>query len=75
MNQYFPKLHEPFWGDVNVNIDLSNYVTLDEFKNATEVGTSKFALKSDLANLKSEIGQTDVGKLKTFIRSSIKLYC
>ena len=27
MNQYFPKLHEPFWGDVNVNIDLSNYVT------------------------------------------------
>ena len=26
MSQYFPKPHEPFGGDINVKVDLSNYV-------------------------------------------------
>ena len=25
MSQYFPKPHEPFGGDINVKVDLSNY--------------------------------------------------
>ena len=27
MSQYFPKPYEPFGGDINVKIDLSNYAT------------------------------------------------
>ena len=27
MSQYFPKLYEPFGGDINVKVDLSNYAT------------------------------------------------
>ena len=25
MSQYFPKSYEPFGGDINVKVDLSNY--------------------------------------------------
>ena len=27
ISQYFPKLYEPFGGDINVKVDLSNYAT------------------------------------------------
>ena len=27
MNQYFPKPYDPFSGDINVKVDLSNYAT------------------------------------------------
>ena len=27
MRQYFPKPYEPFGGDINVKVDLSNYAT------------------------------------------------
>ena len=30
MSQYFPKPHEPFDGDINVKVDLSNYVTKED---------------------------------------------
>ena len=33
MSQYFPKPYEPFSGDVNVTVDLSNYATKDDIKN------------------------------------------
>ena len=64
MSQYFPKPYEPFGGDVNVTADLSNYATKDDIKNITHVDTSSFALKTNLANLKSEVDKLDVDKLK-----------
>ena len=64
MSQYFPKPYEPFGGDVNVTIDLSNYATIDDIKNITHVDTSSFALKTNLANLKSEVDKSDADKLK-----------
>ena len=27
MSQYFPKHYEPFGGDTNIKVDLSNYAT------------------------------------------------
>ena len=65
MSQYFRKPYEPFGGDINVNVDLSNYATKADLKNATRIDTSKLALKSNLANLKAKVDKIDVDKLKT----------
>ena len=32
MSQYFPKPYEPFGGDINVNVDVSNYPTKTDIK-------------------------------------------
>ena len=45
MSQYFPKPYEPFGGDINVKVDLSNYATKADIKNISHVDTSGFALK------------------------------
>ena len=63
MSQYFPKPYEAFSGDINVKVDLSNYATKADIKNISHVDTSSFALKSNLANLKTEIDKLDVDKL------------
>ena len=65
MSQYFPKPYEPFGGDINVKVDLSNYATKDDIKNITHVDTSNFALKTNLANLKTEVDKLDIDKLKS----------
>ena len=63
MTQYFPKPYEPFGGDINVKVDLSNYATKTDIKNITCVDTSGFALKANLANLKTGIDKLDIDKL------------
>ena len=55
---------EPFGGDINVKVDLSNYSTKADLQNATGIDTSKLAAKSDLASLKAEVDKLDVDKLK-----------
>ena len=34
ISQYFPKPYEPFGGDINVKVHLSNYATNTDLKNA-----------------------------------------
>ena len=63
MSQYFPKPYEPFGGDINVKVDLSNYATKTDIKNVSHVDTSSFALKSNLADLKTEGDKLDIDKL------------
>ena len=63
MSQYFPKSYEPFGGDINVKVDLSNYATKADIKNISHVDTSSFALKTNLANLKTEVDKLDIDKL------------
>ena len=65
MSQYFPKPYEPFGGDINVTVDLSNYATKNDINNITHVDTSSFALKRNLANLKTELDKLDIDKLAT----------
>ena len=48
-------------------MDLSNYSTKSDLKNATDVGTSKLAGESDLGILKSEIDKIDTDKLRLFL--------
>ena len=64
MSQYFLKPYQPFGGDINVKIDLFNYATKSDWKNATGTDTSKLSSKSDLGNSKTEVDQLDIDKLK-----------
>ena len=65
MGQYFPKPYKPLGGGINIKVDLSNYETKADLKNAARIDKSKLALKSNLASLKAEIDKTAVDKLKT----------
>ena len=63
MSQYFPKPFRSFGGNINVKVDLSNYATKTDLKNVTHVDTSSFALKTNLASLKTEVDKLNIGKL------------
>ena len=63
MSQYFPKPYEPFGGDINVKVDLSNYATKADIKNISHADTSSFALKTNLVSLKTEVDKLDIDKL------------
>ena len=63
ISQYFLKPYEPFGGDINIKPDLSNYATKSDIKNISHVDTLSFALKTNLANLKTEVDKLDIDKL------------
>ena len=63
MSQYFPKPYEPFDGDTNVKVDLSNYVTKADIKKNSHVDISSFTLKTNLGNLKTEFDKLYIDKL------------
>ena len=63
MSQYFPKFFRSFERNINVKVDLPNYATKTDLKNVTHVETSSFALKTNLANLKTEADKLDIDKL------------
>ena len=65
MSQYFPKPFRSFGGNINVKVDLSNYATKTDLKNVTHVDTSSFTLKTNLANLKTEVDKLEIEKLAT----------
>ena len=64
MSQYVPKSYEPFGGDINVTVDLSNYATKTDIKIISYVDTSSFALESNVASLETEVDKLDIDKLK-----------
>ena len=64
MSHYFPEPYEPFGWDIKIKIDLSNYTTKADVKNISHVDTSSFALKTNLAILKTEVDKLDIDKLK-----------
>ena len=63
MNQYFPKPFRSFGGNIKVKVDLSNYATKTDLKNITHDDTSSFALKRNLASLKTGVEELDIDKL------------
>ena len=63
MSQYFPKSFRSFGRNVKVKVDLSNYATKTDSKNVTHFDTLSFALKIDLANLKTDVDKLDIDKL------------
>ena len=73
MSQYFSKPFRSFGGNISVKVDLSNYATETDLKNMTHVDTSSFALKANLANLKTEVDKLDIEKLAPVPADLIKL--
>ena len=63
MIQYFSKPYKSFEGNVNVKVDFSNYATKWDIKNISQVDISSFALKRNLASLKTEVDKLDIDKL------------
>ena len=55
MSQYFRKPYEPIGGVISVKAVLSSYATKADIKNISHVDTSSFALKSNLAGLKTKV--------------------
>ena len=73
MSQYFPKPYEPFGGDINVKFDLYNYATKTDIKTISHVDATRFSLKTNLANLKTEVDKLDIDKLKNLPNNLSKL--
>ena len=65
MSNYFRRRYKRFDGDISVKVDLSNYATRTDLRNVSHVDISSFALKSNLASLKTEVDKIDADKLKT----------
>ena len=63
MSKYFEE-PESLGERMKAELDLSNYATKADVKNARCVDTSKFAKRVDLASLKSNIEKLDIDKLK-----------
>ena len=56
-----------FGGRGKVELDLSNYATKADLKNATNVNALAFAKKTDLANVKSDVDDIDIDQLKNVL--------
>ena len=63
MNQYFPKPYGTFGRKINFKVDLSNYATKLDLKEAAVTDTTTFALKSNLTSLKTEVDKLGIDKL------------
>ena len=63
MSQYFLNSFRSFEKNINVKVDLFNYATKSDIKNISHVDTLSFALKTNLANLKTEVDRLDIEKL------------
>ena len=69
MSQYFPKPFNSHFGDsIKVKNDLSNQATKADIKDISHLDTSSFALKTNLANIKTEVDKLDIDKF--FLTSS-----
>ena len=67
MSQYFPKPFKSFGENIKVKVDLSNYATKTDLKNARHVDTSSFVLKTNLPTIKTEVNKLDIDKLLIWV--------
>ena len=81
MSQYYSKPYRNLGGNINVKVDLSNYATKPDIKNISHVDTSSFALKTNLASLKTDVNKlvidklapvpADLSKLRDFLKNYV----
>ena len=66
MSEYFSE-PKSLRGRLEVALDLSNYATKANLKNAAAVDTSFLCKKIDLVTLKSNVDKLDIDKLKNVL--------
>ena len=66
MSEYFPKSPRNYTENINVKVDVSNYVTKTDLKNITDINTSSFPLKTNLTSIKTNVDKLDIDKLVPF---------
>ena len=71
MSQYYPKPYRNLGGNINVKVDLSNYATKPDIKNISHVDTSSFALKTNLASLKTDVNKLVIDKLAPVAKKAV----
>ena len=64
MSQFLPPYNNS-GENIKVELDLSNYTTKKDIKDITHVDTGSYALKTNLAVLKTVVDKIDTDKLKT----------
>ena len=62
---YIPERYNNIKMKVKVYSHLHTYATKSNLKGTTDIDTSKFAKKFDLANLKTDVDKLDIDKVKT----------
>ena len=72
MSEYFAE-PKSLGERLKIELNLPNYVTKVDLKNAAVINTSKFAKKFDLLNLKYNVNKLDVDKLKNVQTNLINL--
>ena len=72
MSRYFPPYNNSS-ENIKVELDQSNYATKTDLKNVTHVDISSYALKTNLAALKTEVDKIDTDKIKTVPNDLAKL--
>ena len=73
-SEYFPPYLTAKNETVSVKLNLNNYVTQKEFKHLPKVDTSDFALKNNVAEIKSKVDDIDVDKISTIDEFQRKNY-
>ena len=71
MSQYYSKPYRNLGGNINVKVDLSNYATKPDIKNISHVDTSSFALKTNLASLKTDVNKLVIDKLAPVAKKAV----
>ena len=69
---YFPELHTHSKNKIKVYLNLSSYTTKSDLQNVTGIGTSNFAKKVNLVNLKPEVDKIGIDKLGEFDTDKLK---
>ena len=62
MSKYVPKSPSDC-KNIKVKVDLTNYATKTDINDITHVDSSNFTLKTNLADLKTEVDKLDMDKL------------
>ena len=69
---YYPP-YKSSSNNIKVELNLTKYATKTDLNNITHVDTSRFASKTNLAALKTEVDKIDIDKLKTVPTDLAKL--
>ena len=73
MSQCFPEPFRSSGWNINATVDVSSCARKEDIKNTWQADTSSFALKTNLASLKTEVDKLNVDKSAPVLANLSKL--